>query len=42
MELEEVIVCTIISIVKMKEHLIFYIELSILCIGDRVAVDRVI
>ena len=42
MELEEVIVCTIISIVKMKEHLIFYIELSILCIGDRVVVDRVV
>ena len=30
-----------ISVVKMKKHLLFYRELAILCIGDRVVVDRV-
>ena len=29
------------SVVKMKKHLLFYRELAILCIGDRVVVDRV-
>ena len=30
------------SAVKMKKHLPFYRELSILCIKDRVVVDRVV
>ena len=34
-------VCTI-RVAKMKEHLLFYKELNILCIGDRVVVDRIV
>ena len=41
MEIVEVVVCTI-RVVKMKEHLLFYRELCILCIGDRVIVDHVL
>ena len=40
MEIAEVVQCKI-SVVKMKKHLLFYRELGILCIGDRVVVDRV-
>ena len=40
-EIVEVTVCTI-RVVKMKEHLLFYRELSILGIGDRVVVDRIV
>ena len=40
-EIVEVAVCTI-RVVKMKEYLLFYRELSILCIGDRVVVDRIV
>ena len=35
------VVCKI-RVVKMKIHLMFCREFSTLCIGDRVAVDRVI
>ena len=35
------VVCTI-RVLKMKKHLRFYRELSILCIGDRAIVDRVV
>ena len=35
------VVCTI-RVVKMKENLLFYKKLSLLCIGDRVVVDRVV
>ena len=38
-EIAEVVACTI-RVVKMRKHLLFYRELSILCIGDRVVVDR--
>ena len=41
MEIEEVVAC-IIRVVKMKEHLLFYREPSILCSGDKVAVDSVV
>ena len=34
------VVC-IIRVVKMKEYLLCYREFSILCIGDRVADDRI-
>ena len=34
-EVVEVVVCTI-RVVKIKEHLLFYRELSIVCFGDRV------
>ena len=34
-------VCTI-RVAKMKEHLLFYRELRILCIGDRVVVERIV
>ena len=40
-EIVEVVVCTI-RVMKIKEHLLFYREFSILCIGDRAVVDRVI
>ena len=39
-EIVEVVECKT-SVVKMKKHLLFYRELAILCIGDRVVVDRV-
>ena len=41
MEIVEVVVCTI-TIVKMGEHLLFYGELRIVCIGDSVVVDHVV
>ena len=34
-----VVACTI-RVMKMKEHLLLYTELSILCIEDRAVVDR--
>ena len=40
-EIVEVAVCTIRD-AKMKEHLLFYRELSILSIGDRVDVDHIV
>ena len=40
-EIGVVVVCTV-RVVKMKEHLLFYREISILCIGDRVADDRIV
>ena len=40
-EIVEMAVCTI-KVVKMKEHLLFYKELSTRCIGDRVAADRIV
>ena len=36
-----IVVCTS-RVVKMKEHLSFCRELGLLCIEDRVAVDRVV
>ena len=41
MEILVVVVCTA-RVVKMKEHLLFYREISILCIGDRVVDDRIV
>ena len=41
MEIVEVVVCTL-RVVKMKEHLLFYKEFSILCIENRVADDRIL
>ena len=41
MEIVEVVVYTI-RFAKMKEHLLFYRELSVLCIGDRVVVDCIV
>ena len=38
-EIVVVVACTI-RIMKMKEHLLLYTELSILCIEDRAVVDR--
>ena len=40
-EIVDVVLYTI-RVVKMKTHLLFYRELSILCLGDRVVVDRVV
>ena len=40
-EIVEAVVCTI-SVAKMKKHLIFYRQLSILYVEDRVVVDRVV
>ena len=40
-EIVEVLLWTI-RIVKMKDHLVFYREFSIFCVGDGVAVDRVV
>ena len=37
-----VVVCTASRVVKMKEHLSFCRESSILCVEDRVVVDRVV
>ena len=34
-----VVACTV-RVIKMKEHLLLYRELSILCIEDRAVVDR--
>ena len=42
MEIVEVVVVCTIRVVKIKERLLFYRELSILYIGDRIAVDRVV
>ena len=39
-EIKGVVVCTS-KVVKMKEHLPFCKEFGILCIEDRVVVDRV-
>ena len=33
------VVCSI-RVVKMKKQLLFYRELSVLCIGDTIVVDR--
>ena len=41
MEIVEVVVCTI-RVLKMREHLPFRKEFSILCIQNRVVVDRVV
>ena len=41
MEIVGVVACTI-RVMKMKEHLSFCRELSILCIEDRVVVKRVV
>ena len=38
-EIVVVVACTI-RVMKMKEHLLLYTELSILCIEDRAVVDR--
>ena len=38
LEIVEVVVFSI-GVVEMKKQLLFYRELSILCIGDRVVVD---
>ena len=38
-EIAVVVACTI-RVMKMKEHLLLYTELSILCIEDRAVVDR--
>ena len=35
-----VVVASTIRVMKMKEHLLLYTELSILCIEDRAVVDR--
>ena len=40
MEIVEVVACTV-RVVKIKEQLLFYRELSIVCIGNRV-VDPVV
>ena len=40
-EIVEVAVCTI-RVAKMNVHLLFYRELSIRCVGDRVVVDRIV
>ena len=40
-EIIEVVVC-IIRVVIIKEHILFYREPSIVCIGDRVVDDRVV
>ena len=37
-----VVVCTTSRVVKMKEHLSFCRESSILCVEDRFVVDRVV
>ena len=42
MEIVEVVVVCTIRVVKKKERLLFYTELSILYIGDRIVVDRVV
>ena len=31
-----------IRVVKMKEHLLFFREFSILCVGDRIVVDCIV
>ena len=41
MEIEEVVLCTS-KVVIMKEHLLFCIEFSTLCIEYKVAVDSVV
>ena len=41
MEILEVAAFTI-RVVKMKEHLLFFRELSILCVGDRIVVDCIV
>ena len=40
-EIVEVVVCTI-RVMKIKEHLLFFSEFSILCIGDRAADARAV
>ena len=42
MEIVEVVVVCTIRVVKKKGRLLFYRELSILYIGDRIVVDRVV
>ena len=41
MEIVVVVVCTV-RVVKMKERLLFYREISILCIRGRVVDDRIV
>ena len=41
MEIVETVVCTI-RVMKIKDHLLFYREFRILCIGDRAVVERVV
>ena len=41
MEIAEAVACAI-RVVKMKKNLLFCRELSILCIGDNIVVERVV
>ena len=41
MEIVKVVVCTI-RVEKIKKFLLFYRDVNIVCIGDRVVVDHVV